>query len=183
MNQQQRRLISIFAGPVVVLTVLLTASSCDDPKSTAQQTGQQLTENTFAQQQAAVPYPSAQLRTSLERANLRDRLLRLNSPSKIGYVYLMNFGKIVGYYVIKGKVSNTDSQMTTSTTVDRRSDTSGGAVTYPAPGDDGSYGANETGNFFFTAENVLVETDLNYLYADAPLPVNAPKLNGTSPTK
>lgn len=164
---------------------LAGVTACDSqPGSTAQQTGQQLTENTFAQQQAAVPYPSSQLRTSLERQNLKDRLLRLNIPSKIGYVYLMNFGKIVGYYVIRGKVSNTDSQMTTSTTVDTNNFAGGGgAVTYPAPGDDGSYGVNETGNFFFTAEGVLVETDLNYLYADAPLPVNAPKLNAGAPTK
>lgn len=169
---------------VIVAVVAVSASSCDDPpKTTAQQSGQTLTENTFAQQQAAVPYPGTQLRNSLERANLRARLLAFNSPSKIGYVYLMSMGKVIGYYTIKGKVSNTDSQMTTSTTVERHADTGGGNINYPAPGDDGSYGANESGNFFFTAEGVLVETDLNYLYADAPLPVNAPKLNGSAPSK
>jgi hypothetical protein len=96
----------------------------------------------------------------------------------------MNFGKIVGYYAIRGKVSSTQSQMTTSTTVQMdQGQYGGGNITYPAPSDDGSYGPNETGNFFFTTENVLVETDLNYLYADAPLPVNAPKLNAAGPTK
>jgi hypothetical protein len=165
--------------------LIASLAACDSTKAgDAQTTGQALTESTFKQQQAAVPYPAAQLRTSLERQNLKERLLRLNSPSKIGYVYLMNFGKIVGYYVIKGKVSNTDSQMTTSTTVMRDAGSnSGGNLAFPAPGDDGSYGVNESGNFFFTAEGVLVETDLTYLYSDAPLPVDAPKLNAGGPSK
>ena len=165
--------------------VAVSASSCDSsPVSSAQESGQKLTEQAFSQQQAAVPYPVSQLRSSLERQNLSEKLVRLNKPSKIGYVYLMNFGKIVGYYVIRGKVSSNQSQMTTSTTVDHNNFGSGsGAITYPAPGDDGSYGANEQGNFFFTAENVLVSTDLNYLYSDSPLPVDAPKLNAAGPTK
>ena len=170
---------------LTAIAAVVALSACDDgPKDSAQATGQALTETTFKQQQVAVPYPGAQLRNSLERKNLSDRLLRLNSPSKVGYVYLMNFGKIVGYYVIKGKVSNTDSQLTTSTTVERHTgDTGGGNIAYDAPGDDGSYGANESGNFFFTAENVLVESDLNYIYSDSPLPVDAPKLNAGAPSK
>jgi hypothetical protein len=177
---------TLAACAAVLAVVAMTAASCDDSSSgDAQSTGQTLTESTFKQQQAAVPYPAAQLRTSLERQNLKDRLLRLNKPSKVGYVYLMNFGKIVGYYVIRGKVSNTDSQLTTSTTIlrDGSGASGGGNLAFAAPGDDGSYGVNETGNFFFTAEGVLVETDLNYLYADSPLPVNAPKLNASGPSK
>lgn len=173
------------AAALAVAVVLVTASSCDDTtKGTAQQTGQAQTEAAFAQQQAAVPYPAAQLRDSLERKNLKDRLLILNKPSKVGYVYLISFAKIIGFYAIRGKVSNTDSQMTTSTTVERhRGSDGGGNLAFPAPGDDGSYGPNETGNFFFTTEGVLVETDLPYLYADAPLPIDVPRLNGAAPSK
>lgn len=151
----------------------------------AQQTGQQQTETAFAAQQTAVPYPADQLKNSLERANLRDRLLRLNDASKIGYVYLLSFtGQPFGFYTIKGKVSSTDSQMTTTDLIQGcpggqggNGATSGCGITVPAPGDDGSYGANEAGIFFFTSEGTLVETSVNFLYSDAPLPLDVPKLN------
>jgi len=35
-----------------------------------------------------------------------------------------------------------------------------------APGDDGSYGANEDGIFFFTTEGAYVTTNLDYLFAE-----------------
>lgn len=161
-----------FAGLIVVLA--LSASSCEDDSS-AQSSGQQQTEDAFAQQQAAVPYPKDQLRDSLERRNLKERLLRTNDANKIGYVYLLSFsGQPFAYYTIKGKVSNTDSQMTTTDLVIDRVD---GDVTVPAPGDDGSYGPNEPGIFFFTTEGAFVETNSNYLYSDRVLPIDVPKLN------
>ena len=172
------------AAAGIALTIAVTAGSCsDEPKQSAQKSGQALTETAFAQQQTAVPYPASQMRSSLERSNLKARLLTLNSASKIGYVYLINFGKIIGYYSIKGKVSNTDSQLTTSTTVERHGDAQGGNMAYDAPGDDGTYGPNESGNFFFTTEGVLVESDLQYLYADAPLPIDVPRINAAGPSK
>ena len=182
MTRSRKKMICTIALSVVTL---MTVTSCSEEpsKGSAQQSGQALTETTFKQQQTAVPYPAAQLRSSLERSNLAARLITLNKPSKIGYVYLINFGKIIGYYSIKGKVSNTDSQLTTSTTIEKHSDVGGGNLSYPAPGDDGTYGPNESGNFFFTTEGVLVESDLQYLYADAPLPIDVPRLNAAGPSK
>jgi hypothetical protein len=95
-------------------------------------------------------------------------------------VYLLSFtGQFMGYYTIKGKVSSTDSQMTTTDLVITNCHASNGCndVTVPAPGDDGSYGSNEPGIFFFTTENAMVTTNLNYVYSDQPLPLNVPKLN------
>lgn len=178
MNLRKRVLASALG---VVVIVGLTAGACDNPTApnTAQGSGQADTESAFAQQRTAVPYPAEQLKDSLERRNIRERLLRTNQPNKIGYVYLLSFsGQPLGYYVIKGKVSSTDSQMTTTDLVIKDQGQSGGGnVTVPAPGDDGSYGPNEAGVFFFTAEGALVETSLTYLYSDQPLPLNVPKLN------
>lgn len=172
MTRRRRTVLVALAGGLVA--VLMGAGSCDN--SPAQESGQKLTEDAFAQQQAAVPYPVADLKEPLERRNVRERLMRTNQPNKVGYVYLLSFsGDPLGYYVIKGKVSSTDSQMTTSNLVIDRTE---GDVVVDAPGDDGSYGPNEPGIFFFTAEGAFVTTNLNYLYSDQPLPINAPKLNG-----
>lgn len=166
----------IAATSAAVLLVALTA--CDSkPKSEAQSNGQKQTEQAFAAQSQAVPYPADKMKDSLERRNLRERLLRLNDPNKIGYVYLQSFGKVLGYYVIKGKVTSNQSQMTTSEFVEQHSDSGGGNVVYSAPGDDGSYGDNEPGIFFFTTEGALVTTSLEYVYSDQPIPFDVPKLN------
>jgi hypothetical protein len=49
-----------------------------------------------------------------------------------------------------------------------------------APGDDGSYGANEAGVFFFTTEGALVQLPEDaYVYADQPIAIgDVPELNG-----
>lgn len=169
----------------IALLFFITGCTSSSPaKQSAQQTGQRQTETAFNQQQAAVPYPVSALTDSTERRNLRERLLRFNKPDRIGYVYIFNFGKVIGYYTIEGKISNPDSQMTTSELIQRYcSDCSGGGAiaTVPAPGDDGSYGNNERGIFFFTTEGALVETSNEYLYSDQPIPTFAslPKLNGS----
>lgn len=174
---------------VVALSGLLVVASltaCDlsgdttPKKESAQGSGQAQSETAFKQQSDAVPYPVSQLKDSVERRNIRERLLRTNKANLLGYVYLMNFGKVVGYYTIKGKVSSTQSQMTTDNlVVDGCPGGSDGRcpTVVNAPGDDGSYGANENGIFFFTTEGAYVTTDLNYLYADQPLPIDVPRLN------
>lgn len=168
----------IVAFIIIGIFGIVGLSACSEAdKPTSQQEGQAQTEQAFDQQSKAVPYPVDQLKDSLERRNIRERLLRTNDPDKIGYVYLMNFGKILGYYTIKGKVSSTQSQMTTSVLVERHGDAGGGNITYDAPGDDGSYGANEDGIFFFTTEGAFITTSLDFMYSDQPVPFDVPELN------
>lgn len=155
----------------------IAVAGCDGNRSKAQSSGQAQTEQAYAQQAAAVPYPADELKDSLERRNVRDRLLRTNKPNAIGYVYVMSFGKIIGYYTVKGKVSSTQSQLTNTDLIEHHGDTGGGNVTVPAPGDDGSYGDNEPGIFFFTSDGAMVTTNLDYIWADQPLPVDVPLLN------
>lgn len=159
--------------------MLMSCTACDDEPSGAQRQGQIDTEQAFRQQSAAVPYPKSQMTDSLERRNLRERLLRQNRPNAIGYVYVLGMnGSYVGYYVIRGKVSSTQSQMTTTSLVQSCGSGSGYscAVTVPAPGDDGSYGSYEPGIFFFTTDGTMVTTSMEYMVSDHPLPVHAPKL-------
>lgn len=45
-----------------------------------------------------------------------------------------------------------------------------------APGDDGSYGLNEDGVFFFTTDGNMVTTNLDYIVSEQPLPFDVPEL-------
>lgn len=169
-----KNLITAIAAALLVFSL----TACNETGSNAQTEGQKVTEQAFEQQSKAVPYPADELRDSLERRNLVERLRRTNDPDKIGYVYLINYGDVMGYYTIKGKVSSTQSQMTTDQLVVKGDFGEGWeSQVVNAPGDDGSYGANEEGIFFFTTEGAFVTTSLDYVYADAPLPFNVPELS------
>lgn len=167
-----KKIIAVLLSAVLVFSL----AGCKSGKSKSQSEGQAVTEQAFDQQSKAVPYPADKLKDSLERRNIRERLLRTNDPSKIGYVYILSFSKPLGYYVIKGKVTSTQSQMTTEDLIVKPCD-SCDRYTVAGPGDDGSYGANEPGIFFFTTEGAMVTTSLDYVYSDQPIPFDVPKLN------
>jgi hypothetical protein len=179
----------IAGGAVAVVGGLAACSDSPAPNDSAQGTGQAQTEQAFKQQQAAVPYPVADLRDSLERRNIRERLLRFNKSTKIAYIYLMSdYGAVISYMAIKGKVTSCSSQMTTSQLIEIHDGSGGGGnVVVDAPGDDGSYGPNEDGIFFFTQDDVLVQWNGKYLLADAPLKVQGQQVSlayveGSKPT-
>lgn len=164
---------------LIVLLALAVGAGAAAAKMPEWYDDQNHTSDAIARQQtAAVPYPLAQMRDSLERRNLRERLLRFNRPNKIGYLYVMSFGKFVGYYVVRGKVSSTQSQMTSPVQVWNCGGADGGCQA-DSIGDDGSFGPNEGGDagiFFFTATGVMVETTLDWVYSDAPLKIDVPNL-------
>jgi hypothetical protein len=117
---------------------------------------------------------------SLECKNLKERERRNSQPNAIGYVYLYNFdGSVKGYFTIKGKVSSTQSQMAPMDVLVDGCDRSGDDCPNPmeAAGDDGSFGPNESGIFFFTTEGAMVTYSGEYVLSDAPLKLSTNKLN------
>lgn len=119
---------------------------------------------------------SVTLDESLEKANLEEKLLRENDPNATRYVYLMNFGQIVGYYVIKGKVSSAGSQLAPEQEIVRRCSGCDAHVVDSAQ-DDGTFGTGDPGIFFFTADGTMVSTSLDYIEADSLLPIDVPRLS------
>lgn len=165
---------ALIAAPMMFL--LLTAESCGPNKNSSAQTSQRITESYQQKLTAAVPYPLDAMKDSIERRNLRERLLRFNKPDKIGYVYLLSdTGSVVAFYTIKGKITSTESQLTNSDSTECHNGCSS-PVLRQAPGDDGSYGPSEPGIFFFTTEDVLVQWNGKFVYADAPLKVSSTPL-------
>jgi hypothetical protein len=189
-----RRRVRIAAVTGTLLAAALALAACTS-RPAASATNNQTKQNNlsgaigqmFGQ---AVPYPFASCDTNgcvqhppsdpLELKNLAFRLKEYNSAGSQNFVYVFTFsGQVVGYYVIQGKVSSTGSQMT-STDVNVTCNSSS-SCTNLAPGDDGSYGPDEGGQFgvfFRTAGGALVETDLPFLVSNAPIPTyaNVPQL-------
>jgi hypothetical protein len=108
------------------------------------------TEKNQQQLVSAVPIPY--LQDSLERKNIARRLDIENTPDKIFYVYLVNYGKVMAYYVAKGKISSVNSQITTPQQIVASADClnhaysnvdrSGCYHVVDSPQQDGSYGTN-----------------------------------------
>lgn len=127
------------------------------------------------QQRLANAQPPPQIQVSLERKNLIERLKRLNTENRIGYVYLLSrSGSVMAFYTISGKVSSLNSLLTTPeqvTTVCQHNSQAPDCAQHvlPSPDFDGSYGKNPEGIFFFTTAGALVEWSGDYMYSDQPL--------------
>ena len=115
------------------------------------------------------------LKDSLERKQLIARLNRFNNPNKVSYIYLTEFGKVMGFYTIRGKVSSVNSKLTTGEQIvnDPYKYQSGGKVV-ESPQLDGSYGTNGDAIFFFTTDGIYIEWNGNYMLCDEPLQMSTP---------
>lgn len=113
-----------------------------------------------------------------ERKTIAEWSKRWDKPSVVTYVYLISYGNILGYYVCNGKPASIQSYLVPETTMDRAG--SAGYHDKEVMDIDGTYGTLNYGIRFFTAEGTAVEwggMGATYLYSDAPLPINVPKLN------
>lgn len=159
--------------PAVIIALIgTTAGSCDgggkeqkDPTASAN----------YQAQKKNDPIPN--LSDSLERANVIEHLKRNNQADRVRYIYLLaDTGGIYAYYVIKGKVTSTGAQLTPT---DDIYESSWGNLTVQGPTDDGSYGGDEGGIYFFTDTGVEVQWNGRWLLTDAPMNIKTPSLTLT----
>lgn len=163
----------LFVLALMIMGTMCFAGGTQDASSKTRQAAYDAQQNAFVQN----PVPNVQYFT--ERKTISEWVKRWDKPSVITYVYLVSYGNVLGYYVCNGKPASTQSYLIPEETVDYRS--CGGHV-MQAPDLDGTYGSNNPGIRFFTAEGTAVEwagSGASYIYSDAPLPLNVPKLNVT----
>lgn len=159
---------------LLIIPFALLLVGCEAQNTTYGKETQQLNANQNKLSQA-VPIP--QLSTSQERLNIKRRAELFDQENKVSYIYLVNYGKVMAFYTVKGKVSSLRSYMTpqekvvTSKGNDCSQYESGCTNGYivQAPDVDGSYGENVDGVFFFTTEGIYVEWKGDYMMADQPL--------------
>lgn len=124
---------------------------------------------------------SVALEDSLSRQNQEDRLAREEDESQVRYVYILAplTGEAIGYYTVNGKVSSAGVQNAPENDIIQPY-AGGDRYVVDSAKDDGTFGPSETGFFFFTTENVLIEIEgLAYVQSDAPIRlfIDSPLLN------
>lgn len=159
------------AAALALAAVVATGCSGSPDRQAAQQTSS----DQQKKYDKAVPFPAGDLNNPLDRKNLVEYLKRSNDPNRVSYVYLLSMdAKVISYYTVKGKVTSVSSQLLPQ---DDIVDACGASTCYQvvdSAGDDGTYGGNEPGVFFFTTDGTLVTWTGDYIQSDRPLDVKTP---------
>lgn len=159
----------------IVPCFLLADADCDTTNKPTS-IKQELRATERQQEKHLVTTPPPRLDRSQERLNLIRRLTTFNTDAKVSYIYLVNYGKVMAFYPVKGKVSSVNSLLTQPKqyiSIDTPGE-GGAAVTVPSPDLDGSYGSNGDAIFFFTTDGTYVEWNGDYMLCDKPLKLSTP---------
>lgn len=167
----------------VMLVLIMVSCEFKYPQPTASQTTTMAQATMMERAVTAVPIPEVSY--FQERRTIAKWAERWDVPNLPCFVYLISYGNIIGYYVTDGKPASINSFLMPEEAYQRMSYGENSGYSYQwnvttAPDIDGTWGQNNVGIRFFTAEGVAVEwggTGASYLYSDAPLPINVPKLN------
>ena len=112
---------------------------------------------------------------SLEVKNLKQKKLREEDPNLLSYVYIFSTtGTPIGFWVAKGKVSSSASQIGPETEIVYGG---GNGNVVDSAKDDGSYGPGDPGIFFYTPSGEKIETSMEYTLSDHPLTLDVPRLS------
>lgn len=164
----------------LVLFVALTAEACHSPP-TAREQAEAASAEIASSAIESIPIP--QVSYFQERRTITKWAAYWDKPNLPTYVYLFVFDKCLGYYVADGKPASTRSYVVPEQSLQyTRPSLSSSyyAEVLPSPDIDGTYGDNNPGIRFFTADGNPVEwggAGASYLYSAYPLPIDVPKLN------
>ena len=163
-------------GTIIIILAIATSiglgifvAGCDDlPKADTAKRELKLTEEN--QSRLLVSDPPPKLLESQERKNLVRRLKTFNVSNKISFIYLLtNYGQLVRFDTIKGKVSSVNSMLTATEQVIIGKWRDQGMVTIPSPDLDGSYGSNGDAIFWYNQDGAYCEWNGMYFLTDQPL--------------
>lgn len=153
-----------FAGTALACGGWFSAS-CDSAAGQAE-TQSNTVASTMAKLLQQVPAP--QLENSLERENISKRLTTFSDPAKISYIYLINYGKVMAYYVVEGKITSGGKRLTPQNQiVDSPTDST--SIVVEAPELDGTYGNSNPYIYFWTTDGTYVQYTGDYMLTDQPV--------------
>ena len=165
----------LFLSLILAVCVALGNSGCGD--TTAEKAGRaadaEMEKTLYLQRRMIDSVPVPELKTSAERQAVARRAKTWNNEDKLSYVYLIDSGRVMAFYVARGKVSSLNSYLNNEEQIVRQSAGTGSGVVekLPAPDIDGTYGHNVEGVFFFTDSGAYVEWNGRYICSDQPLKI------------
>jgi len=167
---------------IIITVAAVNLQGCSGGVETGASTKKEMEQTEANHEKLVIAVPPPRLATSQERINLKKRLERFNSESKVSYIYLIDYGRIMGFFTVKGKVSSVNSLLTTPDQIVTM--TSGSIVSerrfsrhvVASPDLDGSYGSNGNAIFFFTTDDTYVEWSGTFMLCDRPLKLSSPPL-------
>lgn len=169
------RALTRIAAAVAAGALALAVAGCTSSKP---EQNDPVAESNFKAQKKNDPIPN--LNDSLERDNIIEHLKRNNQPDRIRYIYLLaDTGGVYAYYVIKGKVTSTGAQLTPTDDFAKKCGTCDWEVVQ-GPTDDGSFGGDEGGIYFFTDSGAEVQWNGRWLLTDVPMKIQTPTLTLTT---
>jgi prepilin-type N-terminal cleavage/methylation domain-containing protein len=172
--------VAVIIVGVIASIVGVNVQGCTNGVQTGASTKHEMEQTEVNHETLVAAVPPPRLNTSQERINLKKRLERFNSESKVSYIYLIDYGKIMAFYSVKGKVSSVNSLLTTPDQIVSMRNaglTAENKVTrhvVASPDLDGSYGSNGDAIFFFTTDDTYVEWSGRYMLCDKPLKLSTP---------
>ncbi|HBI17165.1 MAG TPA: hypothetical protein DDY52_03385 [Candidatus Moranbacteria bacterium] len=172
----------IILSLVLVVGVLFLAGCSDIEKSTQ---GTESKKQEEIQKKLVKTVPTPDIKNSTARKAIAQRAKLFDANDKITYIYLINYGKVMAFYSVKGQpvslrayltpmeniVNNRGVLCTDAARGDNTSPSCYGGDGYlvGAPDVDGTYGDTVDGIFFFTTEGAYVEWKGDYMVSDQPL--------------
>ena len=141
---------------------------CDNQQTSRKAAEAEKVESNMKRLEASEAIPV--LSTSLERKNIKARLLNFEDANKVSYIYLISFGKVMAFYTIKGKVSSGSKRLTSAQTLIRGDQGERyGDFVMEAPELDGTYGSSAEYIYFWTTDGSYVQWNDKYMLCDKPL--------------
>lgn len=164
----------IYLVIIVMFAGMLMSSECGGTQDYGDSVAAEEQSLTEVNQQGLLKVqPPTRLKWSLERDQINKRTEMWNDENKVSYVYIVSYGKVMAFYSVKGKVSSVNSQVTNPDQV-VEADFDHNLAVIASPAEDGSYGTNGDGIFFFTTDGTYVEWNGEYMLCDKPLKLSTP---------
>ena len=149
---------------LVIATLVFILASCDLPHSDVRH--QQAAE--AAREAQSLDFSAG----NAERENILRRARLVSQPGLTGYVVLLNLGRPIAYYTVRGKVTSSGKRLE-APLQEYGVAGSGANPLGPAPSYDGTYGESDHYVYFWTTQGQYVQWSGDYLYSDQPLQPNS----------
>lgn len=155
---------------MVVLAFALTGCTVTEQTTMQQQQQEKLNQAEKVMEQTKVP----QFNQSLERENIRQRLLVSNDPTTLQWIYPMSAGRVIGRFPVKGKVTSGGKRLTSSDMFVDGIDMGDtwGQVSVEAPDEMGTYGSSGEYIFWFDPAGRIHQHRGDYFVSPVPYQID-----------